>query len=205
LESLDDASEQAAATFESAKSNIKEIAEGAVRYGQRALTEQTGNWQKSFSNKVRAQKAASQNLRQESWRVGATGRRDASHLDRASNYLREKELSEIYYDAEDFTRRRPGLVFGMMFAAGLLAARFVKASNRGPENGYLSNVESAQNSPKQQASPSSASRDLTHPFGSVNSSLVFLRRPDRIVEPLGTIRVRTPEEINHRQLQRLAP
>jgi hypothetical protein len=56
LESLDDASEQAAATFENAKSNIKEIAEGAVRYGQRALTEQTGNWQKSFSNKVRAQK-----------------------------------------------------------------------------------------------------------------------------------------------------
>jgi hypothetical protein len=43
LESLDDASEQAAATFESAKSKIKEIAEGAVRYGQRALTEQTGN------------------------------------------------------------------------------------------------------------------------------------------------------------------
>jgi hypothetical protein len=129
----------------------------------------------------------------------------ASHLDRASNYLREKELSEIYYDAEDFTRWRPGLVFGMMFAAGLLAARFVKASNRGPEKGYLSNVESAQNSLKQQASPSYASRDLTHPFGSVNSSLVFLRRPDRIIEPLGTIRVRTPEEINHRQLQRLAP
>ena len=24
----------------------------------------------------------------------------SSHLDRASNYLREKELSEIYYDAE---------------------------------------------------------------------------------------------------------
>jgi hypothetical protein len=76
LESLDDASEQAAATFESAKSNIKEIAEGAVRYGQRALTEQTGNWQKSFSNKVRAQKQLRKICVRKSWCVGATGRRD---------------------------------------------------------------------------------------------------------------------------------
>jgi hypothetical protein len=36
----------------SAKSNIKEIAEGAVRYGQRALTEQKGNWQTALAQQA---------------------------------------------------------------------------------------------------------------------------------------------------------
>jgi hypothetical protein len=49
------------------------------------------------------------------------------------------------------------------------------------------------------------STKAAQPFRSVNSSVVFLPRPDRIVEPLGTIHVRTPEEINHRQLAEARP
>jgi hypothetical protein len=47
-----------------------------------------------------------------------------------------------------------------------------------------------------------------HPFRSVNSSVVFLRRPDCIVEPLGNVHFReelTPKEINHRQLAEARP
>jgi hypothetical protein len=56
--------------------------------------------------------------------------------------LRDKNLSEIYYDAEHFTRRRPEIVFGMMFAAGLVAARFLKASDRGAASSRPLNIES---------------------------------------------------------------
>jgi hypothetical protein len=152
-----DATEQAASTLESAKSNIKEIAEGAVGYGQRTLTEQKERLAEIVQQYGQAARAASQNLYQESH--GALAERAAeisSHFDRASIYLREKELSEIYNDAEHFTRRRPELVFGMMFAAGLLAARFLKASNRGTESSYLRNVESDQKLRKEQGNPSSA-------------------------------------------------
>jgi hypothetical protein len=65
----------------------------------------------------------------------------AKRLDRASTYLRDKNLSEIYYDTERFTRRRPEIVFGMMFAAGLVAARFLKASHRGAESSRPLNIE----------------------------------------------------------------
>ena len=129
------ASEQAASTLESAKSNIKGIAEGAVSYGQRALTDQKEKLAEIVQQYGQAAKAASQNLHQESHDALAQRAEEiSSRLDRAANYLRERELSELYYDAEHFTRRRPELVFGMMFAAGLLAARFLKASNRGLEN-----------------------------------------------------------------------
>jgi hypothetical protein len=140
-----DASEQAAATLEGAKSNMKEIAEGAVGYGQRALTEQKLKLAQIVQQYGQAAKAASQNLHQESHDALAQRAEEiSSRLDRASNYLRERELTEIYYDAEHFTRRRPELVFGIMFAAGLLAARFLKASNRAPESSYLSTVASEQ-------------------------------------------------------------
>jgi len=79
-----------------------------------------------------AAKAASEKLDQEG-HAALANRADelSSRLDRASTYLREKRVSEIYYDTEHFTRRRPEIVFGMMFALGLVAARFLKASDRG--------------------------------------------------------------------------
>jgi uncharacterized phage infection (PIP) family protein YhgE len=149
-----EASEQAASTLESAKSNMKEIAEGAVGYGQRALTEQKQKLAEIVQQYGQAAKAVSQNLHRESHDALAERAEEiSSRLDRASNYLREREISEIYYDAEHFTRRRPELVFGMMFAAGLLAARFLKASNRGPESSYLSKVGSEQKRNPSSAAP----------------------------------------------------
>jgi hypothetical protein len=137
------AAEQAAATFEDLQSNVKEIAEGAAGYGRRALTEQKEKLADTVQQYSQTAKAASNNLQQESYDALAQRAEEIStSLDRVSNYLRDKELSEIYYDAEHFTRRRPELVFGMMFAAGLLAARFLKASNRDPERGYSSTDDS---------------------------------------------------------------
>lgn len=132
------ATDHASAALEGAKSNIKEITEGAAGYGQRVLKEQKEKLAEIVQQYGQAAKAASENLQQQNHdALGQRAEEIAARLDRASSYLRDRELSEIYYDAEHFTRRRPELVFGMMFAAGLLAARFLKASNSGRERSYL--------------------------------------------------------------------
>jgi hypothetical protein len=126
------ASEQAAVSFESAKSNIKEVAREATGFGESVVTEQKGKLAEIVHQYGRAAKAASERLDQEGYAALANRAEElSSRLDRASAYLREKRISEIYYDTKRFTRRRPEIVFGMMFAVGLVAARFLKASDRG--------------------------------------------------------------------------
>lgn len=54
----------------------------------------------------------------------------AERIDQATNYLRERELGGLVDDAEEATRRRPELVYGGLFVAGLALSRFLKASSR---------------------------------------------------------------------------
>jgi hypothetical protein len=126
------ASEQAAASIKTTKSNIKEVAREATDFGQSVVTEQKEKLAEIVHEYGQAAKAASERLDQEG-HAALANRADelSSRLDRASTYLREKRVSEIYYDTEHFARRRPEIVFGMMFAVGLVAARFLKASDRG--------------------------------------------------------------------------
>jgi hypothetical protein len=52
----------------------------------------------------------------------------ADQIERFSNSLREKDVSELLEDAQRFARRQPALFIGGSFAVGLLAARFLKSS-----------------------------------------------------------------------------
>jgi ElaB/YqjD/DUF883 family membrane-anchored ribosome-binding protein len=52
----------------------------------------------------------------------------AEQLERFSNSLREKDVNELLQDAQRLARRQPALFIGGSFAAGLLAARFLKSS-----------------------------------------------------------------------------
>jgi hypothetical protein len=56
-------------------------------------------------------------------------------IDQMTRYIRERDLGGLVDDAEHATRRRPELVYGGMFIAGLALSRFLKASarNRRPE------------------------------------------------------------------------
>lgn len=59
----------------------------------------------------------------------------AQQIDRVSDYLRERDMRDLLNDAQAFARRRPEVVLGGMFVAGLVAARFLKASSEAQETG----------------------------------------------------------------------
>jgi hypothetical protein len=125
------ASEEITSSLESAKANFQETAHATAGYGQGVVNEQKNRLAEIVHEYGQAAQAASADLRREG-HVALSSRADqvASRLEHASTYLREKNFSEIYQDAEHFTRRRPEIVFGIMFAAGLVTARFLKASDR---------------------------------------------------------------------------
>jgi len=70
----------------------------------------------------------------------------AEKLESVSGYLRDKELSDVVEDIENFARREPALFIGGAFALGLIGGRFLKssaASSRGraqPSNTSLESV-----------------------------------------------------------------
>lgn len=52
----------------------------------------------------------------------------ADQLEQFSTRLRERDLTELMDDAKRFARRQPAIFVGAAFAAGVLAARFLKSS-----------------------------------------------------------------------------
>ena len=54
--------------------------------------------------------------------------RAARQIERAANYVQNADLRQMVNEVEDFARRRPAVFVGSAFAAGLLAARFLKSS-----------------------------------------------------------------------------
>jgi hypothetical protein len=58
--------------------------------------------------------------------------RAARQIERAANYVQNADLREMVDQVEDFARRRPAVFIGSAFAAGLLAARFLKSSRSTP-------------------------------------------------------------------------
>jgi hypothetical protein len=55
--------------------------------------------------------------------------RAAQQVERASEYLRRQDLNAVVRDVEGFARRHPDLFLGGALIAGVLVARFLKASS----------------------------------------------------------------------------
>ena len=55
----------------------------------------------------------------------------ADQLEQFSARVRERDLTELMEDVNGFARRQPALFVGAAFAAGVLAARFLKSSPDG--------------------------------------------------------------------------
>ena len=52
----------------------------------------------------------------------------ADRLEQFSSRLRDRDLGDLMRDADRFARRQPAVFIGAAFAAGVLAARFLKSS-----------------------------------------------------------------------------
>jgi hypothetical protein len=61
--------------------------------------------------------------------VAQVAERAADQLDRFSRHLRERDLAELVEEARQLARQQPAWFVGSSFAAGLLAARFIKSSS----------------------------------------------------------------------------
>ena len=141
----DEAAEQAAASFEDAKANLKEAAQKATGYGQGLIQEQQSRLAQIIDEYCRSAQAASEKLHQEGHSALANRAGEVvSRFHRVSRYLHERKPAEVYRDAEGFTRRRPDVVFGLMFAAGLFTARVLKASDRRLASDRTANSEGEQ-------------------------------------------------------------
>lgn len=60
----------------------------------------------------------------------------ADGLEQLSRRLRDKEVDELMRDARNIARRQPALFIGGSFALGILAARFIKSSQRDGASEY---------------------------------------------------------------------
>jgi hypothetical protein len=69
------------------------------------------------------------NMRDQQPQVASLADQAASRVDDAAIYLREHTITDLIDQAESFARREPILFLGAAFAAGFVAARFLKASN----------------------------------------------------------------------------
>jgi gas vesicle protein len=79
--------------------------------------------------------AAKQLEQKDTGGFGRYAHRAADQVDRASRYLKEKDLQSFVRDTETFARRHPDLFLGGTLIAGVLLARFLKSSaDRGEES-----------------------------------------------------------------------
>lgn len=57
-------------------------------------------------------------------------------VERFANRLKEKDVNELVREAQQFARRNPAVFVGTAFGIGVVAARFLKSSNRGTSGEY---------------------------------------------------------------------
>ena len=127
------AREQGTAALEQVKAGAQSAAQQAQKAGHSYIAKQKETLAEKVGEYAKAAHAAAERLQADDGNMLAepTGRA-AEQLERFSGYLRERDAMDLLDDLEGLARRRPEVVFGGLFVAGLAAARFLKASRRGP-------------------------------------------------------------------------
>jgi hypothetical protein len=126
------AAEQVHDAVDDFKEGATQAIESAKEAGSDFIQEQKEKLAETIEEYTHAVKAACDSLdAEEDNPLSGPAHRASRQLERASRYLRSKQPTDILHDLSDFARRRPELVFGGMFVAGMASVRFLKASSRG--------------------------------------------------------------------------
>jgi len=131
-----DAKDQAKDLAGQAKDQAKEVANQARDHVQSLVGEQKNQAADRLGSLAEALREAGRKLNegQQAGEFGQYADRAAQQLERLSGYLRDHELRDFVRDTETFARRRPEVFLGGTLIAGLMLARFLKASS--PNEGY---------------------------------------------------------------------
>jgi hypothetical protein len=106
--------------------DARQAGRGFIRQRQSLLAEKLDEYQ-------HAVRAATESLEREDSQLAGPASKAANQLERIAGYLRNHEPEDFLEDLGGFVRRRPEVAFGGLFIAGLVAARFLKASARRQE------------------------------------------------------------------------
>jgi hypothetical protein len=99
--------------------------------GQEMAEQQKGQIIEKLSHCSMASRKAAEQLRQDNDPMLAQyAEAIANQIDRARDYVGQRDLRSILRDTESFARRQPEIFFGGMLLAGLGLARLMKASAR---------------------------------------------------------------------------
>lgn len=121
---------QADSTVDQAKQAISDAAQRTTERVESRLDAQKQRAADSLSSIAQSLRSSGQQLEGQPAGVGGYVQRAADQVDDLAYYLRERDVSEIVDQVENFARRQPGLFLGTAFGLGVLGARFLKSSRR---------------------------------------------------------------------------
>ena len=125
--------EQAADLGRKATQGAKQVATQAQSQAQSKLERGKADAAITLSSVATSLLNSGTQLRDEQQAVaGEYVERAARQIERAAHFVQTADLREVVDQVEDFARRRPAVFIGSAFAAGLLAARFLKSSRHEP-------------------------------------------------------------------------
>lgn len=131
--------EQAKGLASEAKNEALGMAGQAKSHVQNLVSERKDRAAEQVSNFAGSLRDAARKLEEGDGGATALGRyatTAADQVERVSQYLRDRDLNSFVRDAETFARRHPDVFLGGTFIAGLILARFFKASERRHEGDY---------------------------------------------------------------------
>lgn len=121
--------EQAADLGRKAQSGVRQVASEAQTRAQTRLEKGKLDAALTLTSVAATLLQSGTQLRDEQQEMaGEYIERAARQIERAAHYVQNADLREVVDQVEDFARRRPAVFIGSAFAAGLLAARFLKSS-----------------------------------------------------------------------------
>ena len=130
-----DVKEQAKSLASDAKDQAKDMANQARDHVQTLVGQQKDQAADRLHSLADALREAGRKLNegQQAGDFGQYADRAAQQVEKLSTYLRDSDLRGFVRDTENFARRRPEVFLGGTLIAGLMLARFLKASS--PDQG----------------------------------------------------------------------
>ncbi len=158
----DEATRKAGEAYEDLKAGTKRMANDSTAYLSKMVGEQKSGLVIKLEEYRDAANAAAGKLDSDDDQKAAERvRQVAGGIGKIASYLRESEPSRLFSDAGALARKRPEIVFGSMFLAGLGIARFMKASRpEGPAEPARNNFKPASGT----SLAGSTMRDPVRPF-----------------------------------------